>query len=413
VSSISSYQVWSQQGKLLPVHPSRSESAASVDSDSDGVITSEEIKLHLRGLEEYQPGQKADEASLLNEFRAHLCKLDPEVLHNEGIDVPQAEPGAHYSTYAEVEAKLGELAEKYPALCERVSLGKSAEGREIWALRVGDMNAEAASKPGVVITGCHHAREWMTVEIPLDLASKMLNGYADDPAMKARVDNAETWIVPLVNPDGYEYSRTTDSWWRKNRRPITDNPCPNAKPSIGVDPNRNYHDGKPEHAEIYRPAWDKPCTSADDSRATSDNPNKDTYRGPAGASEPEVQAMLELELKRGNIKGVVDFHSYGEMILYPHGYTTQPPENVEVYKEIGNKMNQALGGNYDVMPATDLYACYGVSNDIQHVNGILGMTLEVGRSFQPPVREIKPTCDKVNRANLVFIDEIIARNPAV
>lgn len=395
----------------MPVHPSRLESAGAVDLDQNKLITSDEIKLHLSQLGELEAGQKVDETRLLNEFRAHLCKLNPEVLHNAGVDAPNQDLSAHYSTYAEVGAKLGELAEKFPGQCERVSLGKSAEGREIWALRVGDMANDPSQKPGVVITGCHHAREWMTVEIPLDLASKMLNGYADDPAMKARVDGAETWIVPLVNPDGYEYSRTTDSWWRKNRRPITDNPCPNAKPSIGVDPNRNYFDGKAEHAHMYRAPGDKQCSTADDSRATSDNPNKETYRGPAGASEPEVQAMQNLELHRGNIKGVVDYHSYGEMILYPHGYTQQPPENVAVYKEIGNKMNAALGGDYDVMPATDLYACYGVSNDVQHANGILGMTLEVGRSFQPPVREIKPTCDKVNRANLVFIDEIIARNP--
>ena len=33
----------------------------------------------------------------------------------------------------------------------------------------------------------------------------------------SEVENFEWHIIPLLNPDGYQYSRTTDRLWRKNR----------------------------------------------------------------------------------------------------------------------------------------------------------------------------------------------------
>ena len=45
-------------------------------------------------------------------------------------------------------------------------------------------------------------------------------------------------ILPLVNPDGYEYSHSSDRLWRKNRRPP-----PAGKVCPGVDLNRNFDVG--------------------------------------------------------------------------------------------------------------------------------------------------------------------------
>ncbi len=343
--------------------------------------------------------ENADVGKLLQEYKASLN------------GAPRVESFTGYHSYEEMNAALQDLAARFPDKAAVVSLGKSGEGREIYALRVGTPD-EASPKPGVVITGCHHAREWMTVEVPLHTATNMLENYETDPASKERVDKTVTWFVPMVNPDGYEYSRTKNSWWRKTRRPITETGCPNMKGNMGVDPNRNYWDGKPEHFEIYRPAGDTPCSTADDfgDGKTSDNPKADTYRGPSGGSEPEVQAMLNLELNpANNIKGVVDYHSYGDMILYPYGSKELAPDRLEIYRDIGGKMNSVLGNRFDLKPSSDLYPTSGGSNDIHEANGILGLTLEIGRSFQPPASEIPKATAYITPANLVFIDEIKAR----
>ena len=44
-------------------------------------------------------------------------------------------------------------------------------------------------------------------------------------------------IIPLANPDGYEYTRTHDRMWRKNTVNIPGTSC------IGVDINRNFPEG--------------------------------------------------------------------------------------------------------------------------------------------------------------------------
>lgn len=381
----------------MKIHSQR-ERFQRVDRNRDGQLQPEEMRDHLVASGDLREG--ADEARLLREFAASF--------------EPNRATG--YTTYEQASARLDQLAKKYPQLAQRVSLGKSVEGRDIWALRIGKQPEGKA--PGAVITGCHHAREWMTVEVPLDLASKMLDGYARDKDMKKRVDTLETWVVPIVNPDGYEYSRSQDSWWRKNRRVNEETGCPKPKPPsgdfewptpVGVDLNRNYLD--PARPEMYRQPGDTPCSYQDDPSHTSDGPRTDTYRGPRGNSEPETQAMQQLVLGRANIQGVVDYHSYGKMILIPWGYKDEQPANLETYQKVGNAMNQALGGDYAVQPSMELYPTTGTSSDVFHANGKLAITMEIGTSFQPPAAEIPATVEKMNRANLAFLDHLAAVKP--
>jgi len=383
------------------VHPSRFKEAAQIDRNGDGVLQRDELIHHLehdhQGCHHHHE-EKADQEALLGELQLHLRKLPNPIAKG-------------YHSYDQVTQDLDKLGEKYPGLCKKVSLGKSAEGREIWALRISENidAAETDSKPGVVITGCHHAREWMSVEIPLHVAHNLLDNYESDPAAKERVQKGDLWIVPIVNPDGYEYSRNSDSWWRKNRRPVENDALGKPTDAIGVDLNRNYYDGNPAHMELYRPESDTPGSTSDDWGVTSDDPDSDSYRGPSGASEPETQALLGLELNHKNIRGVIDHHSYGEMILYPWGYTEEPSPVKDLHVEIGTKLNEAMGNRYSLKQSSGLYPSAGESDDCQSVNGLVTFTLEVGRSFQPSPTTIPATCELVGKANLTFIDEILRR----
>ena len=107
------------------------------------------------------------------------------------------------------------------------TIGKSEQGRDIHVIKIGkneDMR--------VLIVGCHHAREWISVEVPYLFAEYLVNNYKSDAKVKRIVDACEIWIVPLVNPDGHERSVLVDRMWRKN--------FPNTASRPSVDPNRNY-----------------------------------------------------------------------------------------------------------------------------------------------------------------------------
>lgn len=395
VTSSSLFKVQEGQ-RMLGVHPVRNQEAAEIDANQDQVLQDSEIRDFLIQRGDIPDLDKADVdvGQVVSDFKVHLRKEQPAAL-------------SAYHSYEEVATELEGLAARFPDVAERVSLGRSPEGREIWALHLstGVRGGDTLSKPGVVITGAHHAREWASMEVPLYLAHQMAEGSTSDPEMRRRLEQGDLWIVPCANPDGYEHSRLEDNWWRKNRRPLPET----GTSAIGVDLNRNYDDGKPEHATLYRPVGDLPGRTDDDfGRATSDNPRADTYRGPSGASEPEVQALIQLELGRGNIRGVLDHHGYGQMVLYPWGVTNKPVENLAEYRRVGEKMNKVLNNSFRVMQSSSLYATSGGSHDIHHANGIFSMTLEIGRSFQPDRTQLEQIRKSVAAANLVFIDEVLA-----
>src|SRR5918994_522145 len=230
-----------------------------------------------------------------------------------------AEAIAAYHSAETLEADLRQLAESQPEIAELREIGRSLEDRPIWALRIGERRA---SEHKVLFMGCHHAREWIAVEVPYLLAEHLVKN-ADQAPVEQWLQTGEIWVAPMVNPDGHEHSRTEYRLWRKNRRP-------NADGSIGVDPNRNYG---------YM--WG---TRNDD--ISSHVPSDDTYVGPRAFSEPETQAVRNL-VARELFRGVITYHSYTQVILYPWGYTTQPvldPVDRTAMTELAEQMQQLIKG---------------------------------------------------------------------
>lgn len=122
---------------------------------------------------------------------------------------------------------------------------------------------------------------------------------------KTRLDlaNFDYWFVPLINPDGYEFSRTRDRMWRKTRSPPKRNVwCGRGASSWGVDPNRNY----PFH-------WRGQGTSRD--------PCSEIYAGESPLSEPETRTLAEtLQANKDRILFYISMHTYSQMIAIPFAY---------------------------------------------------------------------------------------------
>jgi carboxypeptidase A2 len=63
-------------------------------------------------------------------------------------------------------------------------------------------------------------------------AWQLLTKYASDSTVKSLVDKFDFYITPIVNPDGFVYTQTTDRLWRKNRQTVSSSSC------VGRDINR-------------------------------------------------------------------------------------------------------------------------------------------------------------------------------
>ncbi len=204
-----------------------------------------------------------------------------------------------YHSYAETRAELRSLVSAFPDLAELRSLGTTLEGRDIEALRISGGGRRGEARPAFVVLGCHHAREWISVEVPLLFARRLLESYAGDTAIRSILDRAEVWVAPLVNPDGLEYSIRVYRMWRKNRRQSADN-------IFGVDVNRNYG---------FEWGYDEAGSSGD--------PASEVYRGPAPFSEAESDAVRRLVLGL-DLRALVSYHSYSQTIMFPWGYADLP-----------------------------------------------------------------------------------------
>lgn len=301
-----------------------------------------------------------------------------------------------YHSYQQTVDEFKALADSHSNIARYVKIGSSYEGRDIFALKIAkNASVDDSSKPDVLITGCHHAREWISVESPVYFANQLLKNYATDNSIKYMVDRLQIWIVPIVNPDGLVFSQSApggagtggDRLWRKNRRPISINNCVS---SIGVDLNRNY-DFK------WRLGNDSPCddycgsTKAcinDDIGASDDPTNPEIYRGPRPDSEPEVKALETLmNDPNRNFRAQLDYHNYGQLILYPWGY--QPftaPDNTTLStlaKKMAAEIKSVNGKTYTAQQAIDLYSTTGSSSDYAY---------GANKVAAPFVVEVRPTC---------------------
>lgn len=112
-----------------------------------------------------------------------------------------------YQRYEAIENLMNDLQDKYPNLVHKINFGKSFEGRELNLMRIGANSNE--KKPVIFIEGGIHAREWISTAFVTHFANRLLIGYENhEEDIKTLMETFDFYIVPLLNPDGYEYTHT-------------------------------------------------------------------------------------------------------------------------------------------------------------------------------------------------------------
>jgi len=122
------------------------------------------------------------------------------------VAVGQAPPttdAPRYRTYDELTASLGALAQTNPSLVKLVDLGKSHEGRSVWAVEVAS-GARADARPALLVAANFEGDQVIGSELALSLARHLTSSYATDAAVKKLLDEHAVYIIPRANPDGAE-----------------------------------------------------------------------------------------------------------------------------------------------------------------------------------------------------------------
>ena len=304
-------------------------------------------------------------------------------------DFPLGSMQGNY-TWDELNDHFDELRTQYtPIMTDRIIIGESMDGHDIWAFKVSDNPNEDEEEPEVLYTGLTHAREPVGMMNLFYFVQLLCENYGTDPELTYLVDNREMWFIPVINPDGYLYNESIQpnggGMHRKNRR---DTNCGDGT-NRGVDLNRNYGYG-----------WGANNTGS------SPDPCSTTYRGTEEFSEPETAAVRDFVEDR-EFMNVLHYHAYSNVLIHPYGNASLPEEpDLTTYREVGEEMTHyngyAVGTGFEVIG----YTVNGDAVDWSYGDqGLIAYTPEVGSSsqgFWPPENHVETLCQEQVHPNKIF-----------
>jgi len=301
-----------------------------------------------------------------------------EILSGD-LEARMAAVAGQYHSFPQVVTILQNLVNDYPSIVKLDTIGVSYLGNPMFLLKISDnVGVEEEDEENVLFMALHHAREWPSLEVALFIADSLTSAYGVVPAITNIINSQQIWIIPCVNPDGYIYTHDQGHDWRKNRHYFSE------WNSWGVDLNRNWG-GSIDGNRIGQ--WGSVQGSI------SNHPDQEVYCGPGPVSELEIRAVRDFSLEHDFIF-MVTYHTYGELVLYPWGYTySSAPDNTllsSVAVEFANRIGGQYSGHYTPQQASDLYPTTG--DAVDHFYGwdlnvggsnTVPFTVEIGESFQP------------------------------
>ncbi len=291
--------------------------------------------------------------------------------------------------YEEMLQALDRMAATYPHLIsKRRAIGDhlTHEGRPLYWVKISDNPNQDEAEPEILYTALHHAKEPVSLTQMIYFMWYILDHYEGNQDLQYLLQNTELYFIPCINPDGYIYNETKQpqggGQWRKNRRD-------NGDGTFGVDLNRNYGH-----------KW------AHDNEGSSGNPGSEVYRGPSAFSEPETQAVRDFVLDH-DFKIALNYHAWGNFLIYPYGYTDKPAEDREVFQDLAALLTSENKFIHGTGIETLAYRTNGDADDWMYSgegkNKIFSMTPEIGsreQKFWPHENDVEMLCKSALRQNL-------------
>ena len=133
------------------------------------------------------------------------CAMVIAALAGRPVPMQAAAGDAKYHTYQELTAELKAVAAAQPDLARVASIGKTREGRDIWAVEIASRaGTPRGPRPALLVAANFEGDHVIGSELALLPADFLLASYATDAAVKQRLDTSVIYIVPRVNADGAE-----------------------------------------------------------------------------------------------------------------------------------------------------------------------------------------------------------------
>jgi len=278
------------------------------------------------------------------------------------------DPLEAYHNYTELTAELQNLAAAHPTLCQLYSVGKTVQNRDLWALRISDNVGAEEDEPEFRYIANMHGDETVGREILIYFARDLLNLYGSDATLTNLVDTTEIWLMPSLNPDGFEAGT------RGNAN--------------GQDLNRDFPD-------------------------RIDDPVNTT-----AGRQVETAAVMNFWSARNSVLSA-NYHGGAQVANYPWDnselpdgvYAACPDDDIFIYvsQQYANSNTDLLNGGWPggITNGCDWYELSGGLQDWNYVwNGDMEITLEISNTKWPGSSQL-PTFWSHNRDSMIhYLEQV-------
>lgn len=135
-----------------------------------------------------------------------------------------------YHKYADIVRYMEHLHANRSDVVELLHIGRSFEGRPLTVVRVtapaeSQSNAgrrqrgnhRSAPKRAVFIEAGAYGREWIGPAAATWLLQRLVDRMGGNDSVAETLRTVDWYVLPVLNPDGYEYSHKYDRFWKKTR----------------------------------------------------------------------------------------------------------------------------------------------------------------------------------------------------
>lgn len=146
-------------------------------------------------------------------FSLLLLLLPPVVAEREPVasEDSTGETYDKYYNYGNLTERFRSLARRHPHIAKLSSVGRSVEGRELWVMRITlDPEKDSPGRPRFKYVGNMHGDETVSRQVLVYLVEYLLSRYGEEPRVTELVRSTDIYIMPSMNPDGFERSKEGD-----------------------------------------------------------------------------------------------------------------------------------------------------------------------------------------------------------
>jgi carboxypeptidase D len=164
---------------------------------------------------ELEQREHEHENEQIEQNEENVEKRDAPSTDASGADTDYGQTWNRYHNYEALKTFLQRIVTDYPDITHLHSIGQSVQGRELYVLEISENAGTVEQEPEFKYVGNMHGDEVVGRELLIRLILTLVRGYGTgsgtSQSITDLIKSTSIWIMPTMNPDGYELHRRSNA----------------------------------------------------------------------------------------------------------------------------------------------------------------------------------------------------------